>query len=73
VYLIEAYSKVLIVTNLSDAVNIQNGLKQRDVYRQCFSTLLKNSHQERPRNQKGLELNGTCSLLVCIDNVNMLG
>jgi hypothetical protein len=36
----KTYSKVRIGKNLSDAFAIQNGLKQGDAYRNCFSTLL---------------------------------
>jgi hypothetical protein len=38
----ETYSRVHTCKNLSDKFNIQNGLKQGDVYRHCFSTLLCN-------------------------------
>jgi hypothetical protein len=36
----ERYSKVRIGKHLSDTFPIQNGLKQGDALRHCFSTLL---------------------------------
>jgi hypothetical protein len=39
-YLNETYSKVRIGKILSDKFPIQNGLKQGELYRHCFSILL---------------------------------
>jgi hypothetical protein len=35
-----AYSRVRVGKHLSDTFSIKNGLKQGDVYRHCFSTLV---------------------------------
>jgi hypothetical protein len=47
---------------------IQNGLKE-DFFQLCFRAC----HQEGPRNRKGMKLNGTHQLLVCANDVNLLG
>jgi hypothetical protein len=63
----ETCRKVCIGKNLLDAFPIQNGLNKGMLYHDFFSTLLKICSQE------GLELNGTCQLLVYSDGVSILG
>jgi hypothetical protein len=73
-HLNETYSKVSIGENLSDAFQIQNGLKPGDAFITiAFCLALEYAITKVQENQEGLEVTRVCQLLVYIDDVNMLG
>ena len=69
----ETISRFRVGKHLSDMFPVNNKLKNEMFYRYCFQHFSEYPIRTVQANQDGLKLNGKHRVLVCTDNINILG